>query len=408
MELKSFYLRKDCRLCHCRDLELVVPLVPTALCDAYVKQKKQQKVYPLDLYLCNKCGFAQIECVVEPDVIYKDYLYVTVSSSGLDNHFQQYAEDVISRYHSLGELSILDIGSNDGTLIRHFKNLGMKVLGIEPANEIAVQANNCGIDTIPEFFGRDVSNLIKVKHGLYDVVTINNLFANIDNIDDFVQAILNILTSNGIIIIESAYLPDMIENLMFDFIYHEHLSCLSILPLERFFAKYDMKLVDLQHVPTKGGSMRYYFARNFSGHEVKKSVKLYKKMEEGLELTTKKPYEKFTQRISECRDNLRSFMEINKHKKMAGYGASATTTTFLYHFGMHGYLDFLVDDFSSKIGTYSPGLNLKVLDPEAIYQNNIDMVLVIAWRYAGQIMKKHNNFKGTFIVPLPEIKVYTQ
>ena len=408
MESRSFYLRKDCRLCHSRDLDLVVPLTPTALCDAYTRKKNHQEVYPLDLYLCNRCGFTQIECVIEPEVIYRDYLYVTTSSLELTNHFEQYAEDVTSRFHPHGKLSVMDIGSNDGTLLKHFKNKGMNVLGIEPAKEIAEQANFSGIDTIPEFFGLEVSESLKVKYGMFDVITINNLFANIDDLDDFVRSILNVLAPNGVITIESAYLPDMIDNLMFDFIYHEHLSCFSILPLERFLSKYDLRLVDLQHVHTKGGSMRYYFACNLSDHEVKETVGQLKKVEQGLELSTKKPYEKFNQRINECRDNLSSLMQSNRHKKMAGYGASATTTTFLYHFGLHDYLDFLVDDFPQKIGTYCPGYNLKVMESKDIYRNSIDIVLVIAWRYAEQIMNKHKNFKGTFIVPLPEIKVYTQ
>jgi len=161
-------------------------------------------------------------------------------------------------------------------------------------------------------------------------------------------------------------------------------------------------------VPTKGGSMRYYFARNLSDHEVKETVEHYRKIERRLELSTRKPYDRFNQRINECKSELRALMEINKSKKMAGYGASATTTTLLYHFGLHEYLDFLVDDFPQKIGTYSPGLNLKVLDPEAIYQNNIGIVVINAWRYAEQIMNKHKNFKGTFIVPLPELKVFAQ
>jgi|TARA_B100000315_G_scaffold96543_2_gene88697 SAM-dependent methyltransferase len=326
----------------------------------------------------------------------------------LTNHFKQYAEDVTSRLHLLKKISVLDIGSNDGTLLKYFKNKEMNVLGIEPANEIAAQANIAGVDTIPEFFGLDVSELLKVEYGLFDVVTVNNLFANIDDLDDFVRSLLNVLAPNGVIIIESAYLPDMIDNLMFDFIYHEHLSCFSIFPLERFLAKYDLRLVDLQHVTTKGGSMRYYFASSLSDHKVEETVERFKTIEEGLELSTKKPYEKFNQRINACKNHLRSLMQRNRHKKIAGYGASATTTTLLYHFGIHEYLDFLVDDFSQKIGTYSPGYNLKVLESEEIHQKSIDIVLVIAWRYAEQIMNKHNHFKGTFIVPLPEIKVYTQ
>ena len=248
--------------------------------------------------------------------------------------------------------------------------------------------------------------MLAKKNTFFDIVTINNLFANIDDLDDFVESIISVLSEKGLIIIESSYLPDMMDSLMFDFIYHEHLSCLSIYPLEKFFGKYNMRLIDLQHVKIKNGSMRYYFANNKSKHIVKKSVEIFKKREKKLKLKMKAPYEDFSKKINKCKNELLDYLEKNKGKRIIGYGASATTTTFIYHFGIHNFIEYLVDDFKQKIGTFSPGYNLEVLDPSAIYYKDADIVLIIAWRYAKQIVERQSDFKGTFLIPLPEFKVY--
>ena len=402
----KFYLAEKCRFCQSSDIQLVLPLSPSPLCDQYLSEKKFQEVFPLDLYLCRKCGLSQIKCIVDPEYIYKDYIYLTTSSSGLVKHFEKYVDDVIARIGEKNISSVLDIGSNDGTLLKFFKDKGLSVLGVEPANEIATVANLSGIDTIADYFNKDTASQIKDKYGLFDLVTINNLFANIDNVDEFLEPIKSVLSKNGIVIIESAYLGNMIENTMFDFIYHEHLSCISILPLEIFFQKHNMKLVDIQPVSTKGGSMRYYFTRNTSNVEKNENVDFYRNIEMNRKLNTKKTFDELNKKIVERRNELLSYLLKNSEKNIIGYGASATSTTFIYHLGISGFLKALVDENPGKIGTYSPGLQLEVFDSDYIYNNNIDIVLLVAWRYADLIMKQHSDFQGDFVVPLPEFKVY--
>jgi len=402
----EFYLAENCRFCQSSHIELVLALTPTALCDQYLQAKKFQEIYPLDLYLCRECGLSQIKCVVEPEYIYKDYIYLTTSSSGLVKHFEKYAEDVLDFLGFNKMSAVLDIGSNDGTLLKSFNEKGLSVLGIEPARKIANIANNSGIETIIDYFNKDSASLIKDKYGTFDVITINNLFANIDKVDEFIEPTKYILSKNGIIVIESAYLGKMVENIMFDFIYHEHLSCLSILPLERFFKKHDLKLVNVQPVSTKGGSMRYYFTRNNSILEKSKQVDIFRNIEIKNDLNIKQTFDKLNKKITERRNALLSYLLKNKDKIVVGYGASATTTTLISHFGIGSYLEALIDENSGKIGTFSPGIHLEVFDSEYIYSNNVDIVLLTAWRYAELIMEKHNNFKGEFVVPLPEFMVY--
>jgi SAM-dependent methyltransferase len=403
--MPKFYLSTKCRFCQSTEMELVLPLAPSPVCDQYLKIKKNQEIFPLDLFLCLDCGLSQIKCVVDPGYIYKDYIYVTASSSGLVNHFKKYADDVVNRMSKFKLSSVLDIGSNEGALLKFFKDKGLTALGVEPAKEIATIANSCGIKTLAKYFNEDTAVQIKNKYGFFDIITINNLFANIDDVTEFVEAVKKILSPNGVVIIESAYLGDMMKNKMFDFIYHEHLSCISILPIEKLFNKYKMKLVDIQAVSTKGGSMRYYFSHNDSAREKTEEVDYYRSIEVQRKFNTKDAFNELNNNIVEIRNTLLTYLINNRNKKIVGYGASATSTTFIYHLGIGDYLNALVDENPEKIGTYSPGLHLKVLDPEYIYNNDINIIVIIAWRYADLIIEKHKDFNGEFIVPLPEFKI---
>ena len=401
----KFYLTDKCRFCESTELDLVLPLAPSPLCDQYLHTKQFQEIFPLDLFLCQECGLSQIKCVVDPEYIYKDYIYMTASSSGLVSHFNNYANDVLDRLKDIHPSSVLDIGSNEGSLLHYFQSSGLEVLGIEPAEEIASIANNSGIETLATYFNKDTAVQIKNKYGFFDIITIDNLFANIDDISEFVQALKAVLSPNGVIIIESAYLGEMMKNNMFDFIYHEHLSNISILPLEKLFNKYDIRLVDIQAVDSKGGSMRYYFSQNNSTKVASSEVKKYRNIEIESKFNTNAAFSELGSNIVETRNNLLNYLINNRDKKIVGYGASATSTTFLYHFGIGDYFDSLVDENSGKIGTYSPGLHLEVFDPQYIYDNEVDTIVIIAWRYADLIIKKIKGFKGDIIVPLPEFKV---
>jgi SAM-dependent methyltransferase len=401
----KFYLSNKCRFCQSTEIELVLPLAPSPVCDQYLHKKQFQEIFPLDLFLCQDCGLSQINCVIDPEYIYRDYIYVTASSSGLVNHFKKYADDVLDRINDVQPSSVLDIGSNEGVLLNYFQARGLTALGVEPAKEIATIANSSGINTLAKYFHKDTAAQIKNKYGLFDIITINNLLANIDSVIDFIEAVKMVLSPNGVIVIESAYLGDMMKNNMFDFIYHEHLSNISIVPLEKLFNKCGMKLVDLQVVSTKGGSMRYYFSHNDSTREETKEVEYYRNIEIQNKFNTKAAFNKLSSNIVEIRNNLLTYLINNRTKKIVGYGASATSTTFLYHLGVGGYFDALVDENAGKIGTYSPGLHLKVFNPEYIYKDEVDAIVIIAWRYADLIIEKLKDFKGEIIVPLPEFKI---
>ncbi len=409
--------RNDCRACESKDLELVLPLKPTPIGDAFVTKEKlniPQQSYPLDLYICKACGLAQIIDVIDPKILYGDYIYQTSSSLGLESHFNSYADTVISKCNLMDRSLIVDIGSNDGTLLEKFKDRGMTVLGIEPASHIASLASSRGIHTVENFFTPDLARELVNNHGHAKVITANNVFANIDDLMTMVTAIDRLLAKDGVFILESSYLADLVKNTVFDFIYHEHLSSFSVRPIQALFKRVGMEVAGLQRVPTKGGSLRYFIQRLGEGplHE-DGIVKEFLSLEEGMGLYTKKTYDDFSNKIDSLKREVRTFLSKAKEEKktIAGFGASITGTTLIYHFEIGEFLDFMVDDNVAKQGRYSPGLHLPVLPTAVLAERRPDYVIALAWRYAEPFINKHISYLesgGSVIVPVPEFRVVSK
>jgi SAM-dependent methyltransferase len=407
------YRRRDCRLCHGTDLELALQLTPTPLADDYVpasRLREPQPVFPLDLYLCRACGFAQLLDVVQPQAIYLDYIYETVSSLGLVRHFDAYAGEVVARIAPPPGALAIDIGSNDGTLLRSFRNRGLRVLGIDPARTIAERATEAGIETLPEFFTAELAALLRRERGPAAIVTANNVIANVDDLDEVAAGLRELLAQDGVFVFESFYLGDLIENLVFDFIYHEHISAFAVAPVEAFFARHGLELIDVLRVPTKGGSLRYTVQLAGGPRRAGSSVAELRASEERRGLARLETYEQFARRIERARSEAAAALSDLRDggASLAGYGASATTTTLVYHFGLGDLLDYLVDEYPAKQGLFSPGLHLPVLPPEALYERRPAAVVVLAWRYHEPIVAKHARYLdegGRFVIPLPELEL---
>lgn len=404
--INEFYKKETCRLCNSSNLTLVLPLHKSPLCDAYIANKKKQKFYDLNLYLCDECKFVQIDTVIDPETIYKDYIYVTSSSMGLVNHFNQYCTNVTEKINLEKDKLVVDIGSNEGSLLSAFQNSGYKVLGVEPSSKAANIANENGIETICDFFAEEKAIEIRKKYGTASLITVNNLYANIDDLHGFTKAVTELLDDNGVLVIESSYLLDMIDNMVFDFIYHEHLSYFSIEPLMKFFDKFDMHLVNVENISTKGGSLRYYWAKKVSTFSQDCSVdKLLKnELQYNISLDV---FKKYNIRIENEKLQLLNFLEANKDKKIIGYGASATSTTLISHFGLDRYLDYLVDDNKDKVGTFSPGFHIPVYNLEKLNSDtgSSKVIIILAWRYKDNIMPNIQKANGDdIVIPLPNFQ----
>ncbi len=405
--------RGDCRACGCKDLELVFQLKPSPIGDAFVTAERKdipQPSYPIDLFMCRDCGLAQLIDVIDPDILYGEYIYVTASSLGLAEHFGGYAEDVIKRA-SLGPGSlVVDLGSNDGTLLKQFKSRGMNVLGVELASHIAAQATAEGVKTIDKFFTPAVAREMVTGFGNAKVVTANNVFANIDDLKTWVEGIDTLLAPDGVFVCESYYLADVVQNFVFDFIYHEHLSAFSVKPIQALFRRAGLELAAVQRVATKGGSLRYFVQRPGGPIVDDGSVASLLAFEDGMGLYRQETYAAFSKKVNDLGAQTRALLAKLKAdgKSIAGFGASITGTTLIHHFDIGGLLDFLADDNPAKQGRFSPGLHLPVLPSSSLYERRPDYVVVLAWRFERPIITRNQAYLdqgGHFIVPVPELKV---
>lgn len=407
--------RDTCRLCGSTNLELAVPLKPSPIADAYIPASKlgqPQELYPLDLYLCRDCGHVQNLDVVNPELLFRDYLFTTGSSAGLVAHFRQYAADVVKTQSIQPGGLVVEIGSNDGSLLKFFKEEhGLRVLGIDPAREIARQATESGIETLPEFFDAALAGRIRKDYGGASVFCANNVFAHADDLEGIVRGIREVLADDGVFVFEATYLVDFIDNLLFDTVYHEHVSYHSIEPLAKIFERLGMQLFDVQRIPTKGGSIRGYAQRKPEGGRPVRPVvgeMIAAEHQRGFDKIDL--YRNYADRIERCKAALSKLVddELAGGRLIAGYGASTTTTTLMWNFDLTRKLSFVVDDNPKKYGLYCPGCHIPVVPSDELYVRRPDLVVILAWQYADPIMKRHQKYVdegGRFVIPLVDLKV---
>lgn len=403
-----------CRVCRKTDLEKVLTLGPTPLANAFLTKKELDEpeyFYPLDIYFCNNCGFVQLGHVVAPQVLFGNYVYVSSTSKVFIDHFKKMAVYVSSRFLSKKNGFVIDIGSNDGILLKHFRNEGAKVLGIEPALHIAKIAEKEDIETIPEFFSVDLAQRIVKEKGQADIVTATNVFAHIDDLDELIKGLKILLIKDGIFIMEAPYLVDFIQKRYFDLVYHEHLSYWSVNSLITLFKRFSMVVFDVQKVPVHGGTIRVYIKKAEGKHVVKKSVGKFLKQEQKMKLTEKKTYVDYANLILENKVKLVTLLADlkTKGKIIAAYGAPAKGNTLLNFFSVGAeILDFVVDDSLFKQGLYTPGKHIPVVSSKILYEKRPDYLLILAWNFADTIMEMHKKYKelgGKFIIPVPKPKI---
>jgi hypothetical protein len=405
--------RTSCRLCERENPILVMPIGPSPIGDAYVsidKKDEEQPLFPLDLYQCQDCGHVQNLDIINPDLMFKDYIFCTSGSAGLVDHFRIYADDVTKRFNLVSNSLILEIGSNDGTLLSFFKDKGMRVQGVDPAVEIARQATQLGIPTIPTFFTSELATKILEEQGPTKLFVANNVFAHSDQLADITQGIEKMLDRDGVFVFEVSYLLDIIDNFVFDTVYHEHLSYHSIDPFTRFFSKHGLHLFDIQKNLSKGGSFRGFVQKTGGPHAERPIVREMIEEESRRGLHSPEIFYEYEKQVLARKDVVLNF--INKArsegKSVVGYGASTTVATLMYHFELFDKLDYLIDDNPKKYGLYSPGCHLEVKPSSALYTEKPDVVVVLAWQYANPILNKNKSYienGGKFVIPLPELKI---
>lgn len=403
-----------CRVCHAKTLTRVLSFGPTPLANAFLSSNQVDEpeyFYPLDLYFCKACSFLQLGHVVDPAILFGNYVYVSSTSKVFIDHFTSYAKSVVSSYAIAAKSLVVDIGSNDGILLSPFKRLGMRVLGVEPASKIARVARSAGIPTVSEFFSVRVARGIVKKHGKAAVVCANNVFAHIHDLDEVIRGLDALLAPDGVFVMEAPYLIDFLKKKYFDLVYHEHLSYWAVKPLITLFARFQMNVIDVQKVSSHGGSIRVFVARKTSSHTIHPRVSDFLAREKKMKLNDSNTYLNYGHDVEKNKVLLLALLARLKRqgKKIIGYGAPAKGNTLLNYFSVGTEtLSYIVDESSWKQSLYTPGKKIPVVAPNVLSRDTVDYILILAWNFADSIMQKHAHLrkKGTkFIIPVPKPKI---
>ena len=415
MIMSNKFIRKDilCRVCGSDEIETILKLNDTPLEDQFVDElnkQREQKALPLELAICKKCGYVHLPYIINPEESYVDYLYKSGVTPGLRLHYDEYAKDIVENYNIEKESLVVDLGSNDGSMLASFKRQGMNVVGVEPANLIADYANQSGIKTINDYFSNEVVSKIVSGYGKADVITANYMFANIDDIVNFTKSVEALLSEDGVFVVETGYHLEQFKIKMFDYIYHEHFSYFTVGTLSYLFDQCGLKIIDVQKTKPKGGSIRVVTQKQDGLRETLPSVGMIIDSEKESNIYGIEMYREFSNSLQELKADLIELLKSikDKGKSIVAFGASHSTTTLIYHFELSDYFDYIVDDNKAKHGLYSPGLHIPVFPTDRMYVDRPDYILILAWQHKLSITKKHKLIieKGSvFIAPLPKIEI---
>ena len=409
MNTKTSYYR-SCPICASDSREIVLPLAATPLgdrlSDSFQKATSLPK-YALELALCNDCGHAFLPLVVAPEESYGDYFFETSDSPGLSDSMQRLAEQLWRDCSKSNYNYVLDIGSNDGTWLQHFKNLGASVLGIEPSPRHAQEATARGVETINGYFSIQSASEIRKEFGAPSLITANFVTANVPDLLNFFEGLKDLSDDNTTIAILTGYHPDQFRVNMIDFIYHEHVSYFSCQDFINLGEKFGLDLVNICRVGLKGGSLQAIFRTKSSRTSMSGDVDRLAQYEEWVGIRTLRWYESINDRIKQAQNLTHKFLDQIKAEKIVGYGVSHSVTTLIYQFDLVDRIKVLTDDNPRRQGKFAPGSGLSVISPQKVVDYKFDTVIIMAWQHDRLIKKRLRKLKypGAVIQPLPAAEV---
>ncbi|MFH2142215.1 MAG: class I SAM-dependent methyltransferase [Bacteroidota bacterium] len=405
------YIKKYCRYCDTELPDLFLNLGSMALANSFIPNDgKEYNEFecPLSICRCNKCNLVQLSHVVPAELMFAHYLYVSSTTATFKKHFFDYAVSVLKKSLKKTNLLAVDIGSNDGLLLNYFMQNGAKAIGVDPATNLTNEANNNGIPTINRYFDEESVNIIINTHGKADIITANNVFAHIDDSQSVCKNVFKLLNDNGMFVIEFPYLLTMLDKMLFDMIYHEHQAYIALTSLRFLLNKYKLDVFDVEFVSSHGGSLRVFAQKHDGIYPISQAVKDMLRNESEKGLGEQKLYNDFAEKVYCVKKTLNEFVyNLKKEgKRICGYGAPAKGNTIINFCGFtRDQIDYIVDDNILKQNTLSPGANIPVVSSSYMAENKPDYIIIFAWNFAEEILKKLEIFKNQgvkFIIPLPE------
>ena len=403
-----------CRACGSARLVEVLSLGATPLANALLTDEqltRPERRFPLDLAFCADCSLVQITETVSPEELFSEYLYFSSFSETMLRHSRAIVERLVAERELGPESLAMEVASNDGYLLQYYKQLGVPVLGIEPATNIAVVARERGVETLTEFFGDALAERLAADGRLADVVHANNVLAHVPDLNGVVRGFRRVLKDGGTTCIEVPYVKEMIDHAEFDTIYHEHFSYFSLTALDRLFRRHDLTIWNVERLPIHGGSLRVFATPTASAPAVTAAVRDLLAEEQAWGVDRPDFYLGFAARVERLKAELCGLVTELKAKgqRIAAYGASAKGSTLLNYFGIgRETLDFVADRSTVKQGRYTPGTHLAIRPPEALLEEQPDYVLLLTWNFADEILTQQAEYRsrgGRFIVPIPHLRV---
>ncbi len=408
--MQDYIHKTTCRVCEGTDVVQVLDLGSTPPANAYLKKEdleKPEKFFPLVLYFCRTCSLAQLLDVVNPEILFKDYHFLTGASSPSIIHFKRYAEEAILPLITSPNDLVIDIGGNDGILLSYVKDFA-RVLNVDPADNLAPLSEGNGVPFYPAFFTSKVANDILKEYGEAKVVVANNVFAHTDPIRDVFKGVSKLIGEDGTFIFEVHWAKHLIESCVFDQIYHEHLCFYSLHAAKYLVEAVGMKIFDVAIVPEQGQSLRVYASKKRAERD---SVNEILNIEKKAGLTDEKTFLAFGKKVSANKEKLRILLlDLKaKGKSIIGYGAPAKGNTLLNYYEIGpDILDYLTDTTILKQGLYSPGMHIPIVSPEKLLTNTPDYILLLAWNFKDAVLEKEKTLRAKgvkFISTVPQIEI---
>jgi SAM-dependent methyltransferase len=403
-----------CRFCASLLEHVFVDLGMSPLCESYVTAEKlsaMEPFYPLVVYVCHECFLVQLEEFVPPEEIFTEYAYFSSYADSWVEHARRYTEMIVGRLGLGPESFVVEVASNDGYLLQHFVERSVPCLGIEPAANVARDAEARAVPTLVDFFGREMAERLAAERGRADLVLGNNVLAQVPDLNDFVAGMKILLAPGGVVTMEFPHLLRLMEENQFDTIYHEHFSYFSFSTAARIFAARGMRLFDVEELPTHGGSLRIYACHDDDSRTESERARELLAREQSFGLLDPRCYDDFGEQVRETKRKLLEFLIDAKRKgaRIVGYGAPGKGNTLLNYCGIRtDFLDYTVDRNPYKQGRFLPGTHIPIHPPEKIFETQPDYVLILPWNFKDEIMEQMASIRewgGRFVVPIPEVTV---
>ena len=408
----------NCRFCKEPLYNKFVDLVNCPPSNSFLNHEQlnePETYYPLTIYACSSCHLVQVDEYKKAKEIFNgDYVYFSSYSKSWVEHARRYVEAMIERFGYNENSYVMEIASNDGYLLQHFKDKGIPVLGIEPTQNTANAAILKGIPTITEYFGSEFAGKLSRRRQKANLVIGNNVLAHVPDIDDFVEGLKVALRRSGVVTMEFPHLLRLVEDCQFDTIYHEHFSYLSFTTVKKIFEAHALEMFDVEEVPTHGGSLRIFAKhKKDKGKEISPNVQAMLDKEEAAGITTENYYLDFQERVNQIKYELLEFLLEQKRagNKVVGYGAAAKGNTLLNYAGIKGadLIQFVVDAAPSKQGKYLPGSHIPVYEEKMIREYRPDFIIIFPWNLKEEIVKQLayvREWGCQFVTFIPNIQVY--